>query len=209
MLSDRLDLGRALLENAPVENTYQRRSRCGQAVDRASRPRCQSGADIANLSDDALAARVQSAHAFGRLVPEQRSRLVKAVQGKGAIVGYLGEEINDAPALKAVDIGLSVKGATGVTQAASDMILLDYDLAAVADGADEWRRTFANILRYVRMGASSNFSNMLSMAAAEFQPTPPTGGAGLLSQPRLQIDDLINAARGKITPRTRSHENRY
>ncbi len=137
-----------------------------------------SGADIANLSDDALAVQVQSVHAFGRLAPEQKSRLVKALQEKGAIVGYLGDGINDAPALKAADIGLSVEGATGVAQAAADMILLDSDLAVVADGVEEGRRTFANILKYVRMGASSNFGNMLSMAAASlflpFLPMLPT-----------------------------------
>ncbi|MFW2850737.1 magnesium-translocating P-type ATPase [Sphingomonas sp. TX0543] len=137
-----------------------------------------SGADIANLSDDALAVQVQSVDAYGRLAPDQKSRLVKALQAKGAIVGYLGDGINDAPALKVADVGLSVAGATGVAQAAADMILLDSDLAVVADGVEEGRRTFANILKYVRMGASSNFGNMLSMAAASlflpFLPMLPT-----------------------------------
>ena len=79
---------------------------------------------------------------------------------------FIGDGINDAPALKAADIGLSVEGATGVAQAAADMILLASDLEVVADGVEEGRRTFANILKYVRMGASSNFGNMLSMAVA-------------------------------------------
>jgi Mg2+-importing ATPase len=140
--------------------------------------RVLSGADIANLSDDALAVQVQSVDAYGRLAPDQKSRLVKALQASGAIVGYLGDGINDAPALKVADVGLSVAGATGVAQAAADMILLDSDLAVVADGVEEGRRTFANILKYVRMGASSNFGNMLSMAAASlflpFLPMLPT-----------------------------------
>jgi Mg2+-importing ATPase len=137
-----------------------------------------SGADIAALSDEALAVRVQTADAYGRLAPDQKSRIVKALQARGAVVGFLGDGINDTPALKAADIGLSVEGATGVAQASADMILLDSDLEVVADGVEEGRRTFANILKYVRMGASSNFGNMLSMAVASvalpFLPMLPT-----------------------------------
>jgi P-type Mg2+ transporter len=137
-----------------------------------------SGSDIAALSDDALAVRVQSVDAFGRLAPDQKSRIVKALQARGHVVGFLGDGINDAPALKVADIGLSVEGATGVAQAAADMILLASDLEVVADGVEEGRRTFANILKYVRMGASSNFGNMLSMAIASialpFLPMLPT-----------------------------------
>ncbi|WP_027553297.1 magnesium-translocating P-type ATPase [Bradyrhizobium sp. Cp5.3] len=140
--------------------------------------RVLSGPDIAELSDEALAVRVQSADAFGRLAPDQKSRIVKALQASGEVVGFLGDGINDAPALKAADIGLSVEGATGVAQAAADMILLASDLEVVADGVEEGRRTFANILKYVRMGASSNFGNMLSMAIASialpFLPMLPT-----------------------------------
>ena len=140
--------------------------------------RVLSGADIAELSDDALAVQVRSADAFGRLAPDQKSRIVKALQAGGEVVGFLGDGINDAPALKVADVGLSVEGATGVAQAAADMILLASDLEVVADGVAEGRRTFANILKYVRMGASSNFGNMLSMAAASialpFLPMLPT-----------------------------------
>jgi Mg2+-importing ATPase len=137
-----------------------------------------SGRDVAALSDEALAVRVQSVDAFGRLAPDQKSRIVKALQAGGQVVGFLGDGINDAPALKVADIGLSVEGATGVAQAAADMILLASDLEVVADGVEEGRRTFANILKYVRMGASSNFGNMLSMAIASialpFLPMLPT-----------------------------------
>ncbi|PZU95232.1 MAG: magnesium-translocating P-type ATPase [Chelatococcus sp.] len=137
-----------------------------------------SGAEIAALSDDALAVQVRSVDAYGRLAPDQKSRIVKALQAKGAVVGFLGDGINDAPGLKVADIGLSVEGASGVAQAAADMILLASDLGVVADGVEEGRRTFANILKYVRMGASSNFGNMLSMAVASmalpFLPMLPT-----------------------------------
>ncbi|CCD86292.1 putative Magnesium-translocating P-type ATPase [Bradyrhizobium sp. ORS 285] len=140
--------------------------------------RVLSGSDIAELSDDALAVQVRTADAFGRLAPDQKSRIVKALQASGEVVGFLGDGINDAPALKVADIGLSVDGATGVAQSAADMILLASDLEVVADGVEEGRRTFANILKYVRMGASSNFGNMLSMAVASimlpFLPMLPT-----------------------------------
>lgn len=133
----------------------------GMPVDRVL-----SGADIAHLTDDALAVQVRSVDAYGRLAPDQKSRILRALQAGGAVVGFLGDGINDAPALKAAHIGLSVADATGVAQAAADMILLNSDLEVVADGVEEGRRTFANILKYVRMGASSNFGNMLSMAVA-------------------------------------------
>lgn len=137
-----------------------------------------SGADVAAMSDEALAVQVRTVDAFGRLAPDQKSRIVKALQAGREIVGFMGDGINDAPALKVADVGLSVDGATGVAQAAADMILLASDLEVVADGVEEGRRTFANILKYVRMGASSNFGNMLSMAAASivlpFLPMLPT-----------------------------------
>lgn len=137
-----------------------------------------SGTDIAKLSDEALAVQARHIDAYGRLTPDQKSRLVKALRASGAVVGYLGDGINDAPALKAADVGMSVAGASGVAQAAADMILLESDLEVVSDGVEEGRRTFANILKYVRMGASSNFGNMLSMATASlflpFLPMLPT-----------------------------------
>jgi Mg2+-importing ATPase len=137
-----------------------------------------SGADVARLSDAALAVQVRKVDAYGRLAPDQKSRLIHALQAGGAIVGYMGDGINDAPALQAADIGLSVQGAAGVAQASADMIMLESDLGVVADGVEEGRRTFANILKYIRMGASSNFGNMLSMAAAAlflpFLPMLPT-----------------------------------
>ncbi|MEO8153674.1 MAG: magnesium-translocating P-type ATPase [Rhizobacter sp.] len=142
-----------------------------------------SGADIAHLSDEALAVQARSVDAYGRLAPDQKSRIIKALQARGAVVGFLGDGINDAPALKVADIGLSVEGATGVAQVAADIILLDSDLAVVAGGVEEGRRTFVNIMKYVRMGASSNFGNMLSMAVASM---------ALPFLPMLPIQILLN-----------------
>ncbi len=137
-----------------------------------------SGADMAAISNEALAVQARSVDVYGRLTPDQKARIVRALQADGTVVGFLGDGINDAPALRAADIGLSVDCATGVAQAAADMILLAADLQVVADGVEEGRRTFANILKYLRMGASSNFGNMLSMAAAAlalpFLPMLPT-----------------------------------
>ncbi len=133
-----------------------------------------SGAEVAHLSDDALRVRVRSVNVFGRMTPNQKVRVVRALMADGETVGFLGDGVNDAPGLKLADVGLSVDGATGVARAAADMILLAPDLDVVADGVEEGRRTFANILKYVRMGASSNFGNMLSMAAASlFLPFLP------------------------------------
>lgn len=109
---------------------------------------------------------VRRVDAFGRLAPDQKARIVEALQAGGEVVGFLGDGINDVPGLRAADIGLSVAGASGVAQAAADMILLAPDLEVAAAGVAAGRRTFANILKYIRMGASSNFGNMLSMALA-------------------------------------------
>ena len=133
-----------------------------------------SGSELNTLSVDALRVQVRDTDAFARLSPDQKVRVVHALRDSGEIVGFLGDGVNDAPGIKAADVGLSVDGATGVAREAADMILLDSDLAVVADGVEEGRRTFANILKYVRMGASSNFGNMLSMAVASlFLPFLP------------------------------------
>jgi Mg2+-importing ATPase len=140
--------------------------------------RVLTGSDVAALSNEALAVQAREVDAYGRLAPDQKARVVAALQSKDSVVGFLGDGINDAPGLKAADIGLSVEGACGVAQAAADMILLASDLEVVADGVEEGRRTFINILKYVRMGASSNLGNMLSMAIASvtlpFLPMLPT-----------------------------------
>jgi len=125
-----------------------------------------TGPDLDKLTVDALQVRARDTDIFARLSPDQKARIVRALRASGEVVGFMGDGVNDAPGIKAADVGLSVDGATGVARAAADMILLDSDLAVVADGVEEGRRTFANILKYVRMGASSNFGNMLSMAAA-------------------------------------------
>jgi len=131
-----------------------------------SQARLVTGDDIAGLSDAALAARIDGVDLFARVDPEQKTRIIHALQRRGHVVGFMGDGINDAPAIRAAHVGLSVEGATDIARAAADMIMLSPDLAVLADGVHEGRRTFANILKYVRMGTSSNFGNMLSMALA-------------------------------------------
>ena len=125
-----------------------------------------TGDQLARLSHPAFVARAQRTTIFARMNPDQKLRVIRALQERGAVVGYLGDGINDAPPLHVADVGISVDNATDVARAAADVILLRPSLAAIAQGVREGRRTFANTLKYIRMGTSSNFGNMLSMAGA-------------------------------------------
>ncbi|MCW1381878.1 magnesium-translocating P-type ATPase [Novosphingobium sp. KCTC 2891] len=125
-----------------------------------------TGDEIAALSHEALIARVKDTDLFARVSPDQKMRIIRALSEGGHTVGFLGDGINDAPAIKAADAGISVESATDVARAAADLILLAPDLGVLADGVEEGRRTYANITKYLRMGTSSNFGNMLSMALA-------------------------------------------
>ncbi|QRG05507.1 magnesium-translocating P-type ATPase [Xanthobacter dioxanivorans] len=136
-----------------------------------------TGEEISGLGDTALAARVEHTDLFVRVDPDQKSRIVRALRRRGHTVGFMGDGINDAPAIHAADVGLSVEGGTDVAREAAQIILLTPDLGVLADGVAEGRRTYANIMKYVRMGTSSNFGNMLSMAFASlmlpFLPLAP------------------------------------
>ncbi len=138
---------------------------------------CLTGAEIAELSDIALAEQAPHTDLFVRVSPDQKMRVVQALRRRGHTVGFMGDGINDAPAIHAADVGLSVEGGTDVAREAADIILLAPDLGVLADGVAEGRRTYANIMKYVRMGTSSNFGNMLSMAFASlvlpFLPLAP------------------------------------
>jgi P-type Mg2+ transporter len=125
-----------------------------------------TGEAISDMNDHALAAAVETTDLYARVSPDQKVRIVRALSAAGHVVGFLGDGINDAPAIRAADAGISVQGATDVARAAADLILLDADLGVLADGVEEGRRTYANIMKYIRMGTSSNFGNMLSMALA-------------------------------------------
>jgi Mg2+-importing ATPase len=125
-----------------------------------------SGAEIERLSDDALSAAIPDTTVFARVSPEQKSRIIKVARRRGDDVAFLGDGVNDAVALHAADVGISVESATDVAKDAADIVLLDKDLGVLADGVREGRRIFANTLKYVLMATSSNFGNMFSAAGA-------------------------------------------
>jgi Mg2+-importing ATPase len=125
-----------------------------------------TGDEMRTLTHQALVARAPGTTIFARVDPDQKLQVIRALRESGAVVGYLGDGINDAPALHVADVGISVDNATDVARSAADIILLEPSLAAISQGVTEGRRTFANTLKYIRMGTSSNFGNMLSMAGA-------------------------------------------
>ena len=124
------------------------------------------GAEIEQLDDDALAAAIPGTTIFARVGPDQKSRLIKVARRTGVDVAFLGDGVNDAVALHAADVGISVDSATDVAKDAADIVLLDKDLGVLADGVREGRRIFANTIKYVLMATSSNFGNMFSAAGA-------------------------------------------
>jgi Mg2+-importing ATPase len=129
-------------------------------------PQVLTGAQLQQLSDIALPVRAEEVDVFAEIEPSQKERLIHALRRAGHVVGYLGDGINDAPALHAADVGLSVQGAVDVAKEAADIVLLEPDLAVLLAGIREGRRTFANTLKYVFMATSANFGNMFSMAGA-------------------------------------------
>jgi len=123
-----------------------------------------TGLELDNISDVELGKLVAEVNIFARISPQQKERVIKAIQKSGLVVGYLGDGINDTPALKAADVGISVNNAVDVAKETADIILLDKSLSVLRDGIIEGRKTFRNTLKYITMGLSSNFGNMFSMA---------------------------------------------
>jgi P-type Mg2+ transporter len=125
-----------------------------------------TGADLDRLDDDGLADAIPLTTVFARVSPDQKSRIIRIARRSGADIGFLGDGVNDAVALHAADVGISVDSATEVARDAADIVLLDKDLGVLAEGVTEGRRIFANTLKYVLMATSSNFGNMFSAAGA-------------------------------------------
>jgi len=133
-----------------------------------------TGEEIEKANDEELGRLVKATSVFARLSPMQKERIIRALQKNKHIVGYLGDGINDASALKASDVGISVNNAVDIAKESADIILLQKSLLVLKDGVIEGRKTFGNILKYIKMGASSNFGNMLSMTGASlFLPFLP------------------------------------
>lgn len=133
-----------------------------------------TGPDVAAMTDDQLGEAIRTSTVFARVSPEDKARIVKVGRGLVGGVAFLGDGVNDALALHAADIGISVDSATDVAKDAADVILLEKDLGVLADGVTEGRRIFTNTIKYVMMGTSSNFGNMFSAAGASiFLPFLP------------------------------------
>ena len=132
------------------------------------------GGDVEKMSDAELAESAEKAVLFARLSPAHKERVIRVLRGKGHVVGFMGDGINDAPALRAADVGISVDTATDIAKESADLILLEKDLTVLEEGVIEGRKVFANIVKYIRMGASSNFGNMFSvLGASAFLPFLP------------------------------------
>jgi len=135
------------------------------------------GNQVETMSDPQLAEAVETMDVFARLSPTHKKRIVQALQKKGHVVGFMGDGINDAPALRAADVGISVDNAVDIAKESADMILLEKNLMVLEEGLLEGRKVFANIIKYIRMGASSNFGNMFSVLGASawlpFLPMTP------------------------------------
>jgi Mg2+-importing ATPase len=132
------------------------------------------GSKIASMSDDELAEIADRTTVFAKLTPAHKERIVRALHAKGHVVGFLGDGINDSPALKVADVGISVDTAVDIAKESADIILLEKSLLVLAEGVTEGRKVFANITKYIKMGASSNFGNMFSVIGASiFLPFLP------------------------------------
>jgi Mg2+-importing ATPase len=132
------------------------------------------GPEIEQISELALAKLTETTTVFAKVSPAQKARVVGALHAKGHVVGFLGDGINDSPALKAADVGISVDTAVDIAKESADIILLEKSLMVLQDGVIEGRKVFGNITKYVKMGASSNFGNMFSVLGASiFLPFLP------------------------------------
>ncbi|MGZ6071705.1 MAG: HAD-IC family P-type ATPase, partial [Myxococcaceae bacterium] len=137
-----------------------------------------TGDDVDRLTDPALGQVAERTSVFARVAPQQKNRILQALRRRGHVVGFLGDGINDAPSLHAADVGISVATAVDVARDAADIVLLERSLGVLHAGIVEGRKSFGNVMKYLLMGTSSNFGNMLSMAVASvflpFLPMLPT-----------------------------------
>jgi Mg2+-importing ATPase len=144
------------------------------------------GEDLEKMSDTELADAAEKTTLFARLSPAHKERIIHCLRAKGHVVGYMGDGINDAPALHIADIGISVDTATDIAKDSADLILLEKDLMVLEGGVIEGRKVFANIIKYIRMGVSSNFGNMFSvLGASAFLPFLPMTPIQILSNNML------------------------
>ncbi|RYB52599.1 magnesium-translocating P-type ATPase, partial [Legionella pneumophila] len=128
--------------------------------------RILTGEEISKISDDALPSLAEGIDIYARINPMQKQRIISALKKRGHVVGYLGDGINDVPSLHHADVGISVASAVDIAREAADIVLLEHHLKVLLNGIIEGRKSFRNVMKYLMMGTSSNFGNMISMAVA-------------------------------------------
>lgn len=176
------------------------------------------GQQVEAMSDAELAEAAEHTTLFARVSPAHKQRIVRALQSKDHVVGFMGDGINDSPALRAADVGISVDTAVDIAKEAADAILLEKSLMVLEEGVLEGRKVFANILKYIRMGASSNFGNMFSVLGASiFLPFVPMAPIQILtnnllydfSQVPIPTDDVDPEQIAKPRPWSMSEISRF
>jgi Mg2+-importing ATPase len=169
-----------------------------------------TGPDLRQLSDGALLGRVADVDVFAEIEPNQKERIILALKKAGNVVGYMGDGINDASALHAADVGISVESAVDVAKEAADIVLLEKDLGVLVQGVREGRTTFANTLKYVFMATSANFGNMFSMAGVSlFLPFLPLLPKQILLTNLLTDFPEMTIATDKVDSEMVDHPRRW
>jgi Mg2+-importing ATPase len=169
-----------------------------------------TGENLARLKDEALWHLAPRTDLFVEIDPQQKERIVRVLQRMGHSVGYLGDGINDAPALHAADVGISVEGAVDVARESADIILLNRDLDVLRSGVEDGRRTFANTLKYISITTSANFGNMVSMAlATPLLPFLPLAAKQILLNNFLSDVPSIAISSDNVDPERVSRPQRW
>ncbi len=183
-------------DNLPVTQSLARKLGLFQ-------PKALTGTGLSRMSDAALGHSVSRVDIFTEIEPNQKERIIRALKASGSVVGFMGDGINDALALKESDVGLSVNSAADVAKEAADIVLLEKDLGVLAYGVEEGRKTFANTLKYIFMATSANFGNMFSMAGASlFLPFLPLLPAQILLTNLLTDFPEMAIAADSVDPET-------
>ncbi len=159
------------------------------------------GSEIEAMHEAELAEAAERATVFAKLSPEQKAKIIRALHRKGRVVGFLGDGINDGPALKAADVGISVDTAVDIAKEEADIILLEKNLLVLQEGVVEGRKVFGNIVKYIKMGASSNFGNMFSViGASAFLPFLPMAPVQILLNNLLYDFSQTSVATDNVDP---------
>ena len=159
------------------------------------------GWQVDRMSDEELSRAAETTSLFARLSPQNKQRIIRVLRQRGHVVGFLGDGINDAPALRAADVGVSVDSAVDIAKESADFILLEKSLTVLGEGVMEGRKVFANILKYIRMGASSSFGNMFSVVGASaFLPFVPMAPIQILTNNLLYDFSQVPIPTDEVDP---------